>query len=149
MRPTIKGSLQTQEDWILTWRHMRHKTETALSALYGGELKQGPKEQLSTWYEKIQEVGEDSFRLNKYIWTLALCRLEASVFINRTRYKQANCFLLQNVLEGLDERAIDDHLYHRNVFNESKGCENQHSYVAMQREADCTLSSRVRAQLKC
>ena len=46
------------------------KTETALSVLYGGELKQGPH------------------------------------------------------LEGLDERAIKDHLYHcRNVFNENKGCD--------------------------
>ena len=46
------------------------KTETALSVLYGGELKQGP------------------------------------------------------LLEGLDERAIKDHLYHcRNVFNENKGCD--------------------------
>ena len=28
-----KGSLQALENWILTWRHMRPKTETALSAL--------------------------------------------------------------------------------------------------------------------
>ena len=121
----VKGSHQTLEDWILTWRHMRPKTETDLSALYGGELKQGPKEQLITWYEKTQEVGEDAFGPNKYNWTLAQLRLVASVFIKGARYKQANCFLLQNVQEGLDEMAIGDH-HCRNVFNKSKGCENQH-----------------------
>ena len=30
----VKGSLQTLEDWILTWRHVHPRTETALSALY-------------------------------------------------------------------------------------------------------------------
>ena len=58
----------------------------------GGELKQGPKEQLSTWYEKTQEVIEDAFGPNKYIWTLVQRRLVASVFIKGARYKQANCF---------------------------------------------------------
>ena len=136
----VRGSLKSLEDWILTWRHVRSKTETALSALYGGELKQRSKEQLSTWYEKTQEVGEDAFGPNKYILTLAQRRLVASVFIEGARYRQANHYLLQNVLEGLDERAIKDHLYHcSNVFNENKGCEKQHPYVAMQREADCGL----------
>ena len=49
-----KECLQTLEDWILSCRHVRPRTETALSALYSGELKQGPKEQLHTWYEKIR-----------------------------------------------------------------------------------------------
>ena len=53
-----KGSLQALEDWILSWRHVRPRIETALSALYSRELKQGPKEKLRTWYEKIQEVGK-------------------------------------------------------------------------------------------
>ena len=132
-----KGSLQTMEDWILSWRHVRPRTETALSALYSGELKQGLKEQLRTWYKKIQEGGEDAFGSNKYMWSLAQCRLVAQVFIRGCRYHKAHWHLLQDTLEGMDERAIDKHLNHcRNVFEESKGCENQHPYVTLQREAD-------------
>ena len=59
-KDATKGSLKTMQNWILSWRHVRPRAETALSALYTGELKQGPKEQLRTWYEKIQEVGEDA-----------------------------------------------------------------------------------------
>ena len=59
------------------------------------------------------------------------------MFIEGARYRQANHYLLQTVLEKLDEQAINDHLFHcRNIFGESKGCENQHPYVAMQEEAD-------------
>ena len=72
-----KGSLQTMQDWILSWRHVRPRTETALSTLYTGELKQGPKEQLRTWYEKMQEVGEDAYGRKKYMWSLSQCRLVA------------------------------------------------------------------------
>ena len=124
-----KGSLQTMEDWILSWRHVRPRIETALSTLYSGELKQG----LRTWYEKIQGVGEDAFRPNKYMWSLAQRLLVAQAFIKGCRYHKAHWHLLQDALEGMDERAIDKHLNHcRNVFEESKGCENQHPYVTLQ-----------------
>ena len=37
----------------------------------------------------------------------------------------------------MDERAIDIHLNHcQNVFEESQGCENQHPYITLQREAE-------------
>ena len=84
-----KGSLQTLEDWILSWRHVRPRTKTALSALYSGELKQGLKEQLYTWYEKIQEVGEDAFGPNKYMWSLTQRRLVAQAFIKGCRHPKA------------------------------------------------------------
>jgi hypothetical protein len=58
---TTKGSLRAMQNWILSWRHVRPKAETALKALYTQELKQGSKEQLRTWYEKIKEVGEDAY----------------------------------------------------------------------------------------
>ena len=48
-RNMAKGSLQTFQNWILTWRHVCPKSKTALLALYTQELKQGPKEQLRTW----------------------------------------------------------------------------------------------------
>ena len=102
-----KGSLQTMEDWILSWRHVRPRTETTLSALYSGELKQGLKEQLRTWYEKIHEVGEDAFGPNKYMLSLAQRRLVAQAFIRGCRYHKAHWHLLQDTLEGMDERAID------------------------------------------
>ena len=92
---------------ILQWRHMRPKMETTLAALYGGRLKQRNKEKLSTWYEKIQEVGEDAFGPTKYTWALAQRRLVASVFIEGSNYRQANHYLLQTVLEGLDEQHYE------------------------------------------
>jgi len=134
---TTRGSLQVMQNWILSWRHVRHKAETALRALYTQELKQGSKEQLRTWYEKIQEVGEDAYGHNKYMWTLPQRRIVAQAFIAGCRYHKAHWHLKQDTLEGLDERLIDVHLDHcRHVFEESKGCENQHPYVSLQREAE-------------
>ena len=40
---TTRGSLQTMQNLILSWRHVRPKAETALRALYTQELKQGSK----------------------------------------------------------------------------------------------------------
>ena len=134
---TTRGSLQAMQNWILSWRHVRPKGETALRALYTQELRQGPKEQLRTWYEKIQEVGEDAYGHNKYLWSLPQRRIVAQAFIVGCRYNKANWHLKQDTLEGLDERLIDVHLDHcRNVFEESKVCENQHPYVSLQREAE-------------
>ena len=124
-KDAAKGSLKTMQNWILSWRHVRPRAETALCALYTQELKQGPKEQLRTWYEKIQEVGEDAYGRNKHMWSLQKWRIEA------------HWHLQQDVLEGMDERLIDVHLNHcRNMFEESKGCENQHPYVSLQRETE-------------
>ena len=125
-----KGSLKTMQNWILSWRHMRPRDETALYTLYTGELKQGPKEQLRTWYENMQEVGEDAYGRNKHMWSLPQRRIVARAFIMGCRYHKAHWHLQQDVLEGMDERAIDVHLNHCcNMFEESKGCENQHPYV--------------------
>ena len=133
---TTRGSLQAMQNWILSWRHVRPKGETALRALYTKELKQGSKEQLRTWYEKIQEVGEDAYGHNKYLWSLPQRRIVAQAFIVGCRYNKANWHHKQDTLEGLDERLIDVHLDHcSNVFEESRGCENQHPYVSLQREA--------------
>ena len=119
-----KGSLQTMQNWILTWRHVCPKSKTALLALYTQELKQGPKEQLRTWYEKIQEVGEDAYGRNKHMWALQQRHIVAQAFIAGCRYHKAHWHLKQDILEGR-ERLIDVHLDHcRNVFEESKGCEN-------------------------
>ena len=133
----VKGSLQTMQNWILSWRHVRPKSETALRALYTQELKQGPKEQLRTWYEKIQEVGEDAYGRNKHMWALQQRRIVAQAFIAGCKYHKAHWQLKQDTLEGMDKRLINVHLNHcRNVFEESKECENQHPYVSLQREAE-------------
>ena len=69
------------------------------------------------------------------MWSLAQRRLVAQAFIKGCMYPKAHWHLLQDTLEGMDERVIDKHLYHcRNVFEENKGCENQHLYVTLQRE---------------
>ena len=85
---TTRGSLQAMQNWILSWRHVRPKGETALRALYTQELRQGPKEQLRTWYEKIQEVGEDAYGHNKYLWSLPQRRIVAQAFIVGCRYNK-------------------------------------------------------------
>ena len=96
-------------------------------------MKQGLKEQLRTWYEKIQEVGEDAYGRNKHMWSLQQRLIVARAFIAGCRYHKAHWHLQQDVLEGMDERLIDVHLDHcRNVFEESKGCENPN--VSIQRE---------------
>ena len=136
-KDAAKGSLKTMQNWILSWRHVRPRAETALCALYTRELKQGPKEQLRTWYEKIQKVGEDAYGRNKHMWTLPQRRIVARAFISGCRYHKAHWHLQQDTLEGMDERLINVHLNHcRNVFEESRGCENQHPYVTLQWEAE-------------
>ena len=71
------------------------------------------------------------------MWALQQRRIVAQAFIAGCRYHKAHWHLKQDTLEGMDERLIDVHLDHcRNVFEESKGCENQHPYVSLQREAE-------------
>jgi hypothetical protein len=71
------------------------------------------------------------------MWTLPQRRIVAQAFIAGCRYHKAHWHLKQDTLEGMDERLIDVHLDHcRNVFEESKGCKNQHPYVSLQREAE-------------
>ena len=82
-------------------------------------------------------MGEDAYGRNKYMWTLQQRRIVAQAFIAGCRYHKAHWHLKQDTLGGMDERLIDVHLDHcRNVFEESKGCENQHPYVSLQREAE-------------
>ena len=72
------------------------------------------------------------------------------IFISWCRYHKAHWHLQQDTLEGMDKRLIDVHLnLCRNVFGESKGCENQHPYVSLQRETErrppnATASATVR-----
>ena len=68
---------QIQADQTELRKHM-HKWETAEEV----------------YCNLTQEVGEDAFGPNKYIWTLAQRRLVASVFIEGARYRQANHYLL-------------------------------------------------------
>ena len=67
-------------------------------------------------------VREDPIGPKKYMWSLAQRPLVAQTLIKGCRYPKAHWHLLQDTLEGMDERAIDTHLYHcRNVFEENKG----------------------------
>ena len=78
------------KSWILQWKFVRPKAETAKTALYAKLLKQKPKVQLLTFYKKVQGVGEDAFGEMKHTWTLTQRRLVASTFINGSKFMQAN-----------------------------------------------------------
>ena len=94
-----RGTMRALESWILQWKFVHPKAETAKKALYAKLLKQKPKEQLFT---VVKEVGEDAFGEMKHTWTVAQRRLVVSAFINGFKYKQANHHLQQKILEGID-----------------------------------------------
>ena len=103
------GTFRKLENWLRQWYQLESKEIMAQSAIRRALLKQGPRETLESYWDRVETLGEDAFG-QWYTWDPAVRLLVAKAFIKRCRHKNAWYHLEAEVMASLDVSKIYDHL---------------------------------------